>query len=347
MKSNLPFVSIVIPCRNEEKFLSDCLDSILAQDYPKDQMEILVVDGISQDRTREIVESYIREHMFIKLLNNPGKITPCALNVGIDSSIGDIILIMGAHSIYEQGYISKCVNNLIASGADNTGGVCKIMPNNDSLVAKSIAYVLASPFGAGNSYYRTGSKKPRYVDTLFGGCFKREIFDKIGFFDEDLIRGQDTEFNARIRKNGGKVLLIPDITSYYYARDSLYTLWKMELQYGYYKPLVVKKVGKVFTLRQLVPPLFVSVLAVSLIFSIFSHYFLWLFICIGFVYGVLSLLFSLKISRQASLKYCCVLPLVFAIVHFGWASGYLKGIWDFIILKKDERIKIQDMPLTR
>jgi hypothetical protein len=121
----------------------------------------------------------------------------------------------------------------------------------------------------------------------------------------------------------------------------------MELQYGYFKPLVVKKVGKVFTLRQLVPPLFVSVLVVSLIFSIFSHYFLWLFICIGFVYGVVSLLFSLKIARQVSLKCCCVLPLVFAIVHFSWASGYLKGVWDFIILKKDERIKIQDMPLTR
>jgi cellulose synthase/poly-beta-1,6-N-acetylglucosamine synthase-like glycosyltransferase len=347
VENDVPFISIIVPCRNEEEILSDCLDSILTQDYPRDKVEILIVDGMSQDCTRQIIESYTTEHMFIKLLDNPGKTTPCALNVGTNSSAGDIILIMGAHSVYERGYVSKCVNNLIASGADNVGGVCKIMPKNDSLVAKSIAYVLASPFGAGNSYYRIGSKRPRYVDTLFGGCLKKEIFDKVGFFDEDLIRGQDTEFNARIRKNGGRILLIPDITSYYYARDSLYTLWKMELQYGYFKPLVVKKVGKVFTLRQLVPPLFVCVLAVLLILSIFSHYFLWLFIYIVFVYGVVSLLFSLKIARQASLKYCCVLPLVFAIVHFGWASGYLKGIWDFIILKKDERIKIQDLPLTR
>lgn len=347
MENDVPFISIIIPCRNEEENLSDCLDSILAQDYPKEKVEIIVVDGMSQDRTREIIESYTREHVLIKLLDNPRKTTPCALNAGINSSAGDIILIMGAHSIYEPSYVSKSVNNLIHSDADNVGGVCKIIAKSDDVVPKCIAYALSSPFGAGNSYYRIGSKRPRYVDTLFGGCYRKEVFDKIGLFDEELIRGQDTEFNARLTKNGGRILLVPDIVSHYYARGSLSKLWEKERQYGYFKPLIVRKVGGIFTLRQLAPPLFVSVLAVSLILSAFSNYFLWLLFCILGFYGLLNLIFSIRIGRKEMLKCCCILPIVFVIIHFGWASGYLKGIWDFIILKKDKKIRIADMPLTR
>jgi GT2 family glycosyltransferase len=310
-------------------------------------MEVLVSDGMSEDGTRQIIREYNKRFPFVNLLDNHKKITSSALNSGIRTANGEIIIIMGSHSTYEKNYISQCVSYLTNEDADNVGGVCKMLPQNNSLVAKSIAYALSSPFGAGDAYYRTGTEKQRYVDTVFGGCYKKNVFDRIGFFDEDLIRGQDTEFNARLIKNGGKILLAPDIISYYYTRSSLRTLWRMELQYGYFKPLVVKKVGKVFTLRQLVPPLFVSVLAFLLIFSIFSYYFLWLFICIGFLYGVVNLLFSLRIACRSSLKCCCVLPLVFVIVHFGWASGYLKGILDFIVLKKDERMKIPDMPLTR
>lgn len=345
--ATLPYISIIIPCRNEDRFIRNCLDSVLAQDFSKERMEILVVDGMSQDTTRQIIQNSYSTYPFIKVLDNPDRITPSAFNVGIKASKGEIILIMGAHSIYENNYISKCVDNLISSGADNVGGVCKILPRNDGLTAKSIAYALCSVFGMGNSYFRIGSNKNRYVDTVFGGCYRKQLFDKIGLFDVDLIRGQDTEFNTRIIKNGGKILLVPKIVSYYSARDTLLNLWKMEWQYGHFKPLVVKKVGRLFTVRQVVAPLFVSVLALSIILYLFSNAFLFLFFGVLGVYLIANLAFSFKIARKEGLKCFCLLPIVFAAIHFAWGSGFLKGIWDFLILKKDRKCNLKDIPLTR
>lgn len=340
-------VSVIIPCRNEEGFIGKCLDSIIAQDYPRDKFEVLVIDGMSEDRTRKIVKKYNEQFPCVHLLDNCNRITSSALNKGIKAAKGDIIIIMGSHSTYEKNYMSQCVSCLTNGDADNVGGVCKILPQNNSLIAKSIAYALSSPFGAGNAYYRTGTKRQKYVDTVFGGCYRKELFDKIGFFDEDLLRTQDSEFNARLIKNGGRILLVPTIVSYYYARKSLGELWKMNLQYGYSKPLAAKKIGRIFTLRQLIPPLFVGALVIPLIFSIFFKPSLWFFLFVSALYIIVNLAFSLTISFKKSTNCFFILPLVFAIIHFGWGIGYLRGIWDFIIFKKDLRAKIQGMPLTR
>lgn len=345
--NNLPHVSIVVPCRNEDKFIGRCLDSIIVSDYSKDKLQVLVVDGISEDRTRKIVKEYSERFPFISLLDNHKRITSSAFNRGIEAAKGEIIMIMGAHSTYKRDYISQCVSHLISGAADNVGGIWKILPQNNSLVAKSIAYALSSAFGAGNAHYRIGSKKPRYVDTLFGGCYKRELFDKIGLFDEDLLRTQDSEFNARLIKNGGRILLVPTIISYYYARKSLHDLWRMNLLYGYYKPLAAKKVGRVYTLRQLIPPLFVFSVVASLISSIFFKPFLWLFLFVLGSYIIANLGFSLKISFKREFRCFLVLPLVFATIHFGWGIGYLKGVWDFIIFKKDKKKEIRDPSPTR
>lgn len=345
--NDYPFVSIIIPCRNEQEFIADCLNSVIAQDYPKDKLEVLVVDGMSEDRTRDILEEYVKRYPSINFFDNPKRYTPSALNIGIQHSKGEIIAIIGSHSTCKEDYISQCVDYLLNKDADNVGGICKILPQNNCLTAKSIAYALSSFFGAGNAYHRIGTKKPRYVDNLYGGCYKRELFDKIGLFDEDLLRGQDAEFNARLIKNGGKILLVPSIVSQYYARGTLEKLWKMELQYGYFKPLVVRKIGSVFTLRQIVPPLFVGSLIISLILSIFSNHFLWLTLFISASYIIANLSFSLKISFNKNGKYLFLLPFVFAIVHFGWGIGYLKGVLDFIILQKSKKGKTKDLPITR
>ena len=347
MKNNSPLVSIVIPCRNEQDFITDCLGSIVDQDYPDNKLEVLVIDGMSEDGTRKIVKEYNERFPFVNLLDNCSRITSSALNRGIKAAKGEIIMIMGAHSTYEKDYISQCVNYLTNGDADNVGGVCKILPQNNSLIAKSIAYALSSSFGAGNAYYRTGTKRQKYVDTVFGGCYRKELFDKIGFFDEDLLRTQDSEFNARLIKNGGRILLVPTIVSYYYARKSLGELWRMNLQYGCSKPLAAKKIGMIFTLRQLIPPLFVGSLIISLISSMFFRPFLWLFLFISALYIIVSLAFSLTISFKKSTNCFFILPFVFAIIHFGWGIGYLKGIWNFAILRKDLKARIQDMPLTR
>ena len=213
---NNPLVSIIIPCRNEEKFIARCLNSVLGQDYPKDKIEILTVDGRSDDGTKQMIKKYIQQYPFIKLLDNPKRVTPAAFNIGIKNSYGELIIIMGAHSIYEKNYISKCVEHLKKYHADNVGGIWKIMPAKNTLINKAIVFASGSAFGAGNAYYRKGySKGVKWVDTVFGGCYKKEVFEKIGLFNENLKRNQDLEFNLRLRKAGGKILLCPDIIIYY------------------------------------------------------------------------------------------------------------------------------------
>lgn len=340
-------VSVIIPCRNEEKFIEKCFDSIITNDYPKDKLEVLVVDGISDDKTREIIESYIRKYPFIKLLDNPKKIVPTALNIGIKNAIGDVIIRIDAHNIYEKDYIFKCVEYLQEHKVDNIGGVCITLPGSDTLISKSIALALSHPFGVGNASFRIGLKESKLVDTVPFGCYKREVFEKIGFFDEDLVRNQDDEFNLRLIKNGGKILLVPDIVSYYYARDSLKKLWKMYFQYGYFKPLVVYKIGAVLTWRQLVPAIFISSLVFTGALSFLLRPFLYLFIIIVIIYSIVNLGFSLSIALRKGFKYLLVLPFTFATVHFSYGCGYIKGILDFIILKKQKRKKIEDVSLTR
>jgi len=346
-KNDFPFVSIIIPCRNEEEFIGKCLDSIIAQDYPKDRIEILVIDGRSTDKTRENVKKYAQKYPFIKVLDNPRKITPTALNIGIKRAKGEIIIRMDAHNVYEENYISKCVKYLKEYNVDNVGGILITLPANNTIVAQSIALAFSHPFGVGNAYFRIGSKKPKFVDTVPFGCYKKEVFEKIGLFDEDLLRGQDAEFNARLKKNGGKILLIPKIVSYYYARDSLSKLWRMYFQYGYFKPLTAKKIGNVYTFRQLIPGAFVGSLIISLVLSVIYRPFLWFFIFILGSYIITDLVFSLRISLKKGFRFFFVLPLVFAIMHFSYGLGYLKGIWDFIILRRHKKKKIKDVPLAR
>ncbi|MCK4245428.1 MAG: glycosyltransferase family 2 protein [Candidatus Omnitrophica bacterium] len=343
----MPFVSVIIPCRDEENFIGVCLDSIIASDYPKDKLEVLVVDGLSEDGTREIVEGYAQRYPFIRLLDNPDKITPCALNLGIKHAKGEIIMIMGAHATYEGRYVSKCIKYLKEYNADNVGGISITLPGSDSLVGNAIALVLSSPFGVGNAYFRIGSKEPRYVDTVPFGCYKKEVFERIGLFDEDLVRNQDDEFNLRVIKNGGRILLVPEIVSYYYARDSLAKLWNMYFQYGYFKPLVAQKIGAVLTWRQLIPAVFVGSLVLAGLLSFLSNYCSWLFFLIMLLYLSANLAFSLSTAIRKGLKLLPALILSFATLHFSYGVGYLKGIWDFVILKKHLKRKVEDMPITR
>jgi glycosyltransferase involved in cell wall biosynthesis len=342
-----PQVSIIIPCRNEEMFIGKCLESIIANDYPKEKLEVLVIEGISEDKTKEIVNKYAKRFSFIKLLSNLKKIIPAALNIGIQNANGDIIIRMDAHNVYSKDYISKCVKYLTEYNVDNVGGIWVTLPGNNTIVAESIALALSHPFGVGNAYYRIGLKEPKFVDTVPFGCYKREIFDIIGLYDEDLIRNEDDEFNNRLIKNGCKILLVPDIVSYYYARETLAKLWKMCFQYGYFKPLVAKKSGVILTWRQLIPVLFVGSLITACILLFFSKSFIFLFLLILFSYLITNIGVSLSIAFKKGLKHIFSLPIVFSTLHFSYGYGYLVGIWDFILLKKYKRGKIEDFPLTR
>ena len=261
--STHPLVSVVVPCRNEERHIAQCLDSILACDFPQERLEILVVDGCSDDGTRAILARYAERYARIHVLDNPKRITPTALNIGVLAARGEIIMRMDAHVIYPASYISQLVGALEETGADNVGGIIATLPGDDSATARAIAVGLSHPLGVGNSYFRVGSRERRWTDAVSFGCYRRQVFERIGLFDEELVRNQDDEFDLRLIKHGGRVLLLPEVVSQYYARRSLRQVARMFYQYGYFKPLVAKKLGRIMTFRQLVPALFLLSLAAS------------------------------------------------------------------------------------
>ncbi len=342
-----PLISIVIPCRNEKEFIGGLLENILNQDYPKDNLEVFVIDGMSDDGTRDIVKEYELRYSFIRLLDNTEKVVPHALNKGINISRGDFIIRMDSHASYPEDYISKLLYWQKRLNADNIGGVWITRPFSNSIKAQAIAFALSNKFGVGDAYFRVGVDEPKEVDTVPFGCYKREVFNKIGLFDEDLVRNQDDELNARLKKRGGKIFLVPDIEIIYYARDKIKKLWIMYFQYGYFKPLVNIKVGSPVNLRQFMPFFFISSLVISLIIAIFYLPIIWLFIFILGSYCILNILVSLTIAFRNNKKLFFSVCISFAAIHFSYGIGYIKGVVDFILLKRHKRRDLQQIKLSR
>lgn len=318
MTNYLSFVSVIIPCRNEEKYIERCLDSVIKQDYPKEKMEVLVIDGRSEDRTRKIIDKFKIQNSLgrsgdaefkIKTLDNPQKFTPFGLNIGIKNAQGEIIVRMDAHADYEKDYISKCVKYLKKYNADNVGGIMVTLPRGNTFVAKAIALALSHPFGVGGSVFRKGSKEIKWVDTVFGGCYKKEVFDKIGLFNEKLIRSQDMEFNLRLKKAGGRILLVPEIISYYYPKSNLRDFFIHNIKDGIWAILPLKFVKTPFKIRHYLPLFFILTLPLNI----------WLYI-------PASLYFSIKISiKEKNPKLFFLMPVVFAVRHFGYGFGSVLG----------------------
>lgn len=334
-KKSDPFVSIIIPCRNEEKFIENCLISILGQDYPKKSFEVLVVDGMSEDKTVQIAERIAKKNSSIKILENPRKFTPSGLNIGIKKSEGDIIIRMDCHAGYEKTYISKCVKYLEEYQADNVGGVIKTLPKNDTLSARAIALCLSHFFGAGNSTFRIGSKEPKEVDTVFGGCFKKEVFKKVGMFDERMIRSQDIEFNKRLKKAGGKIMLFPDIVACYYPKGDMIGFFKHNFQDGIWTTYPLKFGIKIFSWRHLIPLFFVSGLIGLFLLSFFFPFFFFIFKFVVCLYLLASFYFSFKISlREKDKKLFSIIPIAFACRHIGYGLGSLWGLCRLSLNKK-------------
>jgi len=316
-------LSVICPIYNEEKHIASCLESILQQDFPKEEMEVLLVDGMSTDRTREIVQQYTEQYPFIFLLDNPKRIVPTGLNIGIRVAQGDVIIRLDAHAIYPDDYFSVLVDKLFALNADNVGGLCRTLPAKETPVCEAIAAALSSPFGMGDSHFRIGTNKEMQVDTVPFGCFRREVFDKIGYFDEELIRNQDDEFNGRIIKYGGHIYLIPSIVINYYGRDSIGKVAKMFYQYGLFKPLVNKKLGNPATVRQFFPPLFVVGLIGGLLLSFVHPIFCILYMVVLALYLFLAIYFSVK--QFKNIKKVLLLIATFVTIHVSYGWGYLCG----------------------
>jgi len=356
---NLPFVSTVIPVRNEKESIEQCLEKLINQTYQKDKLEILVVDGISTDGTREIVtrESKVgnRElRIVIKLVDNPKGQRASALNIGIKGAKGDVIIRIDARTIIPGDYIEKCVRTLIETGADNVGGIQKpIVGDLEGDIRKSktqetIGIALSHPFGIGNAQFRLG-KKSGYVDTVYLGCFRRGIFDEVGLFDEEsAVISEDSDMNQRIRDAGGKVYLDKDIVAYYYPRDNLKDLWRLYFRYGGAKAGNLIKRGKLTAWRQVVPPTFLVSLIVFPVLGIFSRPFLYLWFLVGGTYVMADFAVALYLSfkfrgsnpkptilntghrtlsiQQRKLSLFWRLFLVFPTMHFSWALGFWRRL---------------------
>jgi glycosyltransferase involved in cell wall biosynthesis len=323
MNRDSPFVSVIIPIRNEEQFIAQCLRSVLDQDYPKDRMEVLVVDGGSEDRSREIITGFSSRYPRIKLLDNPQLNAPAGLNLGIWEAGGDIIVRVDGHCLLEPDYVSQCVRYLWETGADNVGGLMQAVGHG--YVGQAIALAINSFFGSGGSKFHYASKE-QYVDTVYLGAFRRSVFDKVGFFNERLMRNQDYELNYRIRAAGGKILLSPAISSYYYGRSTLRDLWHQYFQYGFWKLEMLQIHPRSVQPRHLVAPLFVfSLFATGLLGFVHSGSFSLFLLAIA-SYLLTSLLSSLLIAGRKGWRYFPLLPVAFVVMHFSWGLGFLLGL---------------------
>ena len=326
---NKPFVSIIIPCYNEVKFIKQCLDSIIANDYEKNMLEIIIVDGMSTDGTRKIICDYKKKHSIIKILDNPVRHKPQALNMGIKVSKGSIIIRMDAHAIYKADYISQCVHYLNEYKADNVGGIRISLPRTNSLVARAIANAVSHPFAAGNAIYRTGAKEIKWVDTVFGGCYRRNVFDKVGLFHEELVRGQDREFNIRLRRSGGRILFVPHIICRYFARGDIisYISW---VYVGGLTPFYISRIVKkpIFSWRNLVPIGFVMALFGSLLFSLIHFFFMCFFIIVISIYFISTIVASITVAlKEKEMRFLAVMPLMFFLTHLSYGLGSFMGLF--------------------
>lgn len=331
-------ISIVIPCRNEAGYIERAVMDALAQQHAGADLEVLVAVGPSADDTHAIVERLAREHAQVTLVENPAGVVPHGLNAAIRAARGSYIVRMDAHSRYPPDYALTLTMALDRLNADNVGGVWETLPPNDGDKAWSIAQVLSSPLGVGNAMFRLGVGAEREVDTVPYGTFRRELFDRIGYFDEDLIRNQDDEHNGRIRRSGGRIYLLPQVRIQYFSRDRISKLWRMYREYGLFKPLVNLKLGSPATLRQFAPPVFVSTLLVLPLLALRWPWMglLW---CLQIaLYALVLLAVSVQLARKGGRPGAVGwLALAFITVHVAYGLGYLEGIVRFTLLRQRMR----------
>jgi glycosyltransferase involved in cell wall biosynthesis len=311
-----------MPVYNEERYIEKCVDSLLLQDYPIDEMEWIFVDGCSKDRTVEILKRYQEKYpSLIKIYSNPDKIVPYAMNIGIASSKGKYIVRLDAHADYATDYISKCVYYLENTDAENVGGIAETKANG--FMGKAIAKMLSSKFGVGNSQFRTNGESG-YVDTVPFGAFRREVFSKYGGYDERLVRNQDNEMNFRIRKNGGKIYLANDIRFSYYCRDSIGGISTMARKNGMWNIITMKLCPGSMGVRHFIPFAFViSVLGLGIL-SFIHLLFAAILAAEISLYLLLDIVFSIK--QAETLREFFTLLILFPIFHVAYGVGSLIGI---------------------
>ena len=329
MSDYSPKVTVIMAIRNEEAFISRSLKAVLEQDYPANLVEVLIVDGMSDDKTRQVVEQTAAEYAesTVRIIDNPGKIKPKALNIGIAQATGEVVIIVDGHCEIAPDYVTACVKHLADDKYAVVGGPIETI--GEGYIGKAIAVGMSSSFGVGGSSFRTVQDRALTVDTVpFPAC-KSHILAEAGPFDEVLANNQDDEYNFRIRKMGYEILLSPDIRSTYYSRSSLPKLWRQYYRYGMYKVAVMQRHPRQMRLRHFVPMGFVVSLLGGLLLGLLLLVFLWLWMALLLLYVAANLTASFLSARAEGWQYLPVLPIIFAILHFGYGFGMLRGMIRF------------------
>lgn len=328
-------LSVICPIYNEEKYIAGCIDSILAQDYPKDNLEVIFADGMSTDHTREIVSEYSDKYPWIRIIDNPKRIVPPALNAAIETSRGDIIMRLDAHASYEPNYFSTLVAALDTYQADNVGSVCKTDVLHKTSKSLAIREVLSHPLGVGNSAFRTGINKAKEVDTVPFGCWRRSVFDRFGRYDERLVRNQDIELNKRIKARGGKIIIVPDTFCTYYARETFSKLARNNYGNGKWNILTIYYTHqlKSLSLRHFIPLLFVLSLLLPVVAGFFWHPLWWICVASLLLYTFVVSLISARIAIKKLLNFFYLIS-AFFVLHLSYGWGSLVGLLQLPFTKR-------------
>ena len=332
----LPFISVILPVRNEEKYIEACVASIFAQDYPAELMEVLFVDGRSEDRTVALLHELQKAHPQIVVLDNPNRTVPYAMNIGIRESRGEVIVRLDAHAEYPEDYVRLSVETLLTQDCDNAGGVFET--RGRGFMGEAIAEMLRTPLGVGNATYRL-TKEDGYVDTVPFGCYKRALFERIGGFDERMTRNQDNELNFRIRKSGGKIYLNHNIRVLYYCRDTIRGIMKMGFMNGKWNVITMTLVPGSMGVRHFVPLAFVlsTILLELLTLLTRSMLFGGLLALEWGAYLLLDFFYAYTIAKEKGWRFFPVEVILYPAFHFAYGFGSLRGITALPAFLREDR----------
>ena len=324
-------VSVVIPCYNEERFIGEALTQLAGQ-YDEDRFEIIIVDGLSQDQTRTLIEQFKRNspRLTLTLIDNPSRSISTALNLGVAAARGNIIARMDAHAAPSAGYIRRCVEVLRQESAGVVGMPCHVRPGAGTMTARAIAGAVSHPFGIGDATYRLseGGSPQEPVDTVAFACFRKSLWTDLGGFNELLLTNEDYDFNYRARQAGQQVILDRSGHCDYFARTTLKELAAQYLRYGHWKAQMIKLHPRSIKSRHLVAPAFVCSLILLAVAGLWWHIAWWLLVLEFLVYFLLAVIFGARVAQKANGGFGMLLlmPVVFLTIHLSWGSSFLTGL---------------------
>ena len=320
-------MSLLIPCRNEADFIETCLRSVAALDWPTELLDVLVIDGMSSDDTADIVRRFASDHSSVRLLMNPKHTLASGWNLGLAQSQGDVVATMIAHQTYAPDYVATSIGYLREHDADGVGGSMTTLPQKDTALGRAIAAVWSHPFGVGNAYFRIGTDRPRWVDNIHCGVFRRDALERVGGYNERLERSQDADMQTRLRAAGGRLLLVPETFSVYYARSSYWAFARYAVINGYWVARPLEHGSFLNSIRHWVPFLFVSALVALGAAAPFTSFARWPLVAAVTLYVACAIGTGADIAiRRRDLRYAVVVPLVLATLHIGYGVGAAFGI---------------------